>query len=117
MKHESILQVLHENFILYGWDLTHETNKHLYVYKILIYNNNFVCIFSQLLFFIFFIYMECHCSRLLSSVTACISNTASLTVRNISIDKLPSILIIGRSRVSGRTSCEVLSVIHGKMIK
>uniref|UniRef100_A0A1B0FPV9 UBX domain-containing protein n=1 Tax=Glossina morsitans morsitans TaxID=37546 RepID=A0A1B0FPV9_GLOMM len=81
MKHESILQTFAENFIVYGWDLTHESNKHL----------------------------------LLSSVTGCISNTASLTVRNISIDKLPSILIIGKSRLSGRTSCEVLSVIHGNV--
>lgn len=37
-----------------------------------------------------------------------------MTVRNISVDKLPSILVIGKSRLSGRTSCEVLSVIHGK---
>ncbi|XP_023307578.2 FAS-associated factor 1 [Lucilia cuprina] len=81
MKHESILQTFAENFIVYGWDLTHESNKHLF----------------------------------LSSVTGCISNTASMTVRNISIDKLPSILVIGKSRLSGRTSCEILSVIHGNV--
>lgn len=55
--------------------------------------------------------------RFLSSVTACISNTASITVRNISVDKLPSILVIGKSRLSGRSSCEVLSVIHGMMFQ
>ncbi|XP_073846108.1 fas associated factor casp isoform X4 [Musca autumnalis] len=81
MKHENILQQFAEHFILYGWDLTHESNKHLF----------------------------------LSSVTACISNTASITVRNISVDKLPSILVIGKSRLSGRSSCEVLSVIHGNV--
>lgn len=53
--------------------------------------------------------------RFLSSLTACVSNTASLTVRNISLDKLPSILVIGKSRLAGRTSCEVLSVIHGRL--
>ncbi|XP_075165902.1 fas associated factor casp [Haematobia irritans] len=81
MKHENILQQFAEHFIIYGWDLTHESNKHLF----------------------------------LSSVTACIGNTASITVRNISIDKLPSILVIGKSRLSGRSSCEVLSVIHGNV--
>ncbi|XP_037948410.1 FAS-associated factor 1 [Teleopsis dalmanni] len=81
MKHESIRQTLAQNFVLYGWDLTHESNKHMF----------------------------------LSSVTACIGNTASLTVRNTPIDKLPSILLIGKSRLSGRSSCEVLSVIHGNV--
>lgn len=47
-------------------------------------------------------------------MTACVNNSASLTVRNISIDKLPSILLIGKCRLAGRTACEVLSVIHGK---
>lgn len=81
MKHESIIQTFAQNYILYGWDLTFESNKHMF----------------------------------LSSITACVSNTASLTVRNIAVDKLPSILVIGKSRLSGQSSCEVLSVIHGNV--
>lgn len=81
MKHDSVIQTLIQNFILYGWDLTFDSNKNL----------------------------------LLSSVSACVGNTASMTVRNIPLDKLPAILIIGKSRLSGRSTCEVLSVIHGNV--
>ncbi|XP_055920273.1 FAS-associated factor 1 isoform X2 [Eupeodes corollae] len=81
MKHDSVIQTLIQNFVLYGWDLTFDSNKNL----------------------------------LLSSVSACVGNTASLTVRNIPLDKLPAILIIGKSRLSGRSTCEVLSVIHGNV--
>ncbi|XP_030386055.1 FAS-associated factor 1 isoform X2 [Scaptodrosophila lebanonensis] len=81
MKHESIIQTFKENFVLYGWDLTYESNKDMF----------------------------------LSSLTACIGSTASLTARNIKLDKLPAIMLIGKSRMTGRTSCEVLSVIHGNI--
>lgn len=76
---ESIMQTLHHNFILYGWDLTFESNKNLF----------------------------------LSSILACGGTTATITVRNISVNQLPAILIIGKSR----STCEVLSVIYGNVSK
>lgn len=54
-------------------------------------------------------------SRFLSSLTACINSNASLTARNIKLDKLPAIMLVGKSRLMGRQTCEVLSVIHGKL--
>lgn len=51
--------------------------------------------------------------RFLSSLTACISSNASLTARNIKLDKLPAIMLVGKSRQLG-SNCEVLSVIHGR---
>ncbi|GAB0092562.1 FAS-associated factor 1 [Sergentomyia squamirostris] len=74
---ESIIQTLMHNFILYGWDLTFESNKNMF----------------------------------LSAITAAIGTPASLTVRNIPIDRLPAILIISKSR----SNCEVFSVIHGNV--
>ncbi|XP_004535779.1 FAS-associated factor 1 isoform X1 [Ceratitis capitata] len=79
MKNERIIEAFAQNFILYGWDLTFESNRNMF----------------------------------LSSVTACVSNTASITISTKPVDKLPSILIIGKSRLSGRSSCEVLSVVDG----
>ncbi|XP_017478553.1 PREDICTED: FAS-associated factor 1 isoform X1 [Rhagoletis zephyria] len=79
MKNERIIEAFAQNFILYGWDLTFETNKNMF----------------------------------LSSVTACVSNTASITISTKPVDKLPSILIIGKSRLSGRSSCEVISIVDG----
>ncbi|XP_036332127.1 LOW QUALITY PROTEIN: FAS-associated factor 1 [Rhagoletis pomonella] len=79
MKNERIIEAFAQNFILYGWDLTFETNKNMF----------------------------------LSSVTACVSNTASITISTKPVDKLPSLLIIGKSRLSGRSSCEVISIVDG----
>ncbi|EDW48065.1 GM20096 [Drosophila sechellia] len=50
----------------------------------------------------------------LSSLTACVSSNASLTARNIKLDKLPAIMLVGKSRQLG-SNCEVLSVIHGNI--
>ncbi|XP_016968217.1 FAS-associated factor 1 isoform X1 [Drosophila biarmipes] len=80
MKHESIIQTFKEKFVLYGWDMTYESNKDMF----------------------------------LSSLTACISSNASLTARNIKLDKLPAIMLVGKSRQLG-SNCEVLSVIHGNI--
>lgn len=55
-------------------------------------------------------------SRFLSSLTACINSNASLTARNIKLDKLPALMLVGKSRLEGRQTCEVLSVIHGKFL-
>ncbi|XP_067633136.1 FAS-associated factor 1 isoform X2 [Eurosta solidaginis] len=79
MKNERTIEAFAQNFILYGWDLTFESNRNMF----------------------------------LSSVTACVSNTASMTISTKPVDKLPSILIIGKSRLSGRSSCEVLAVVDG----
>ncbi|XP_020814501.1 FAS-associated factor 1 isoform X1 [Drosophila serrata] len=80
MKHESIIQTFKEKFVLFGWDLTYESNKDMF----------------------------------LSSLTACISSNASLTARNIKLDKLPAIMLVGKSRQLG-SNCEVLSVIQGNI--
>lgn len=75
LKCDTIQQTLLHNFILYGWDLTHESNKNMF----------------------------------LSALSACSNPTAMITVRNIPVNQLPAIVIIGKSR----STCEVLSVIHG----
>ena len=77
LKHDTIMQTLQHNFVLYGWDLTYESNKNL----------------------------------LFSSLSACAGMTASLAARNIPLMRLPAILVIGKSR----STCEVLSVIHGNV--
>ncbi|KAJ6642480.1 FAS-associated factor 1 [Pseudolycoriella hygida] len=75
LKCDGIQQTLLHNFILYGWDLTHESNKNMF----------------------------------LSALSACSNPTAIITVRTIPVNHLPAIVIIGKSR----STCEVLSVIHG----
>lgn len=77
LRCESVMQTLIQSFILFGWDLTHESNKNLF----------------------------------LSSISACVGVSASITVRNIPVDRLPAIIIIAKSR----STCEVLSVINGNV--
>lgn len=79
LKCETIMQTMHHNFILYGWDLTYESNKNMF----------------------------------LSSLSACAGVTATITARNVTVGQLPSILIIGKTR----STCEVLSMIHGNVSK
>lgn len=74
---ESIIQMLLDHFVLYGWDLTFESNKNMF----------------------------------LSSISACVGMTASITVRNIPVDRLPAILVIAKNR----SQCEVFQVIYGNV--
>nr|WEV88804.1 CASPAR [Ochlerotatus fluviatilis] len=74
---ESIIQMLLDHFVLYGWDLTFESNKNMF----------------------------------LSSISACVGMTASITVRNIPTDRLPAILVIAKNR----SQCEVFQVIYGNV--
>ncbi|XP_055610523.1 FAS-associated factor 1 isoform X2 [Uranotaenia lowii] len=74
---ESIIQMLLDNYVLYGWDLTFESNKNMF----------------------------------LSSISACVGMTASITVRNIPSDRLPAILVISKNR----SQCEVFQVIYGNV--
>uniref|UniRef100_A0A182KBG4 UBX domain-containing protein n=1 Tax=Anopheles christyi TaxID=43041 RepID=A0A182KBG4_9DIPT len=74
---ESIIQILLEHFVLYGWDLSFESNKNMF----------------------------------LSSISACVGMTASITVRNIPTDRLPAILVISKNR----SQCEVFQVIYGNV--
>ncbi|XP_058055026.1 FAS-associated factor 1 isoform X2 [Anopheles bellator] len=74
---ESIVQILLDHFVLYGWDLTFESNKNMF----------------------------------LSSISACVGMTASITVRNIPTDRLPAILVISKNR----SQCEVFQVIYGNV--
>nr|WHL25481.1 caspar [Eriocheir sinensis] len=71
----SVVDYLTANFVVWGWDLTHEANK----------------------------------ARLLNLVTTHFGSIASTTVRSFSVDKLPALLVITRTR----GVIEVLSVIHG----
>ncbi|KAG7163203.1 FAS-associated factor 1-like [Homarus americanus] len=71
----SVVDYLSANFVVWGWDLTHEANK----------------------------------ARLLNLVTTHFGSMASSTVRSFSVDKLPALLVITRTR----GTIEVLSVIHG----
>lgn len=77
MKCDTIMQTLEHNFVLYGWDLTFESNKNLF----------------------------------LSSLSACAGSTALMHVRTLPNNRLPAILVIGKSR----SICEVLSVIYGNV--
>ena len=43
MRCESVMQTLIQSFILFGWDLTHESNKNLYITN---------CIYSVVLYFL-----------------------------------------------------------------
>ncbi|XP_058830467.1 FAS-associated factor 1 isoform X2 [Topomyia yanbarensis] len=74
---ESIIQMLLDHYVLYGWDLTFESNKNMF----------------------------------LSSISACVGMTASITVRNIPTDRLPAILVISKNR----SQCEVFQVIYGNV--
>lgn len=71
----SVVDYLSANFLVWGWDLTHEANK----------------------------------ARLLNLVSTHFGGMAASTVRSFSIDKLPALLVITRTR----GMIEVLSVIHG----
>lgn len=77
MKCDTIMQTLEHNFVLYGWDLTFESNKNLF----------------------------------LSSLSACAGSTALMHVRTLPNNRLPAILVIGKTR----SICEVLSVIYGNV--
>ena len=74
----SIVDYLSNNFIMWGWDLTHEANK----------------------------------ARLLNLVMNHFGSMAATTVRNLSIEKLPALLIITRTR----STIEVLSIVHGNLV-
>lgn len=74
---ESIIQMLLDHYVLYGWDLTFESNRNMF----------------------------------LSSISACVGMTASITVRNIPTDRLPAILVIAKNR----SQCEVFQVIYGNV--
>ncbi|XP_058460483.1 FAS-associated factor 1 isoform X1 [Malaya genurostris] len=74
---ESIIQMLLDHYVLFGWDLTFESNKNMF----------------------------------LSSISACVGMTASITVRNIPTDRLPAILVISKNR----SQCEVFQVIYGNV--
>lgn len=50
-------------------------------------------------------------NMLLSSITSSIGSTASVTVRNISVDQLPAMIVVAKLR----SSCEVYSVIYGNL--
>ncbi|XP_068239471.1 FAS-associated factor 1 [Palaemon carinicauda] len=74
----SVVDYLSASFVVWGWDLTHETNK----------------------------------ARLLNLVSTHFGAMAASTVRSFSVDKLPALLVITRTR----GMIEVLSVIHGNAV-
>lgn len=77
LRCENVMHTLLLDFLLYGWDLTFESNKNLF----------------------------------LSSLNAFVGPSASISVRNIPVDKLPAIMIIGKYR----SSMDVISVINGNI--
>lgn len=77
LGNENIIKLLNENYILFGWDLTCESNKNMF----------------------------------LSSLTACVTDSASLQIRNLSINQFPIIIIIRKQR----SVCEVADIIHGNI--
>ncbi|KAL3288468.1 hypothetical protein HHI36_002913 [Cryptolaemus montrouzieri] len=74
---ESVMQMFEKNFILWGWDLTFESNS----------------------------------TRLQQSVTSNLGPVASMSLRNMPIDRLPAIVLIMRSR----SSTDIFNVIHGNV--
>ncbi|RXG58038.1 FAS-associated factor 1 [Armadillidium vulgare] len=75
---QSVVDYLSTNFVIWGWDITHESNK----------------------------------NTLLKIISTNLGSLAANTVRGYSVDKLPALLIINRSRGSS----EILTVIHGNAI-
>ncbi|CAB3229061.1 unnamed protein product [Arctia plantaginis] len=74
---DAVLQTLQANFVVYGWDLTHQDNNNM----------------------------------LLSSVANSLGPVASMTIRNIPVDRLPALVIIMRVR----SNTEIYSVINGNV--
>ncbi|CAG9803810.1 unnamed protein product [Chironomus riparius] len=77
LGNDNIIKLLNENYILFGWDLTCESNKNMF----------------------------------LSSLTACVADSASLQIRNLPINQFPIIIIIRKYR----SICEVADIIHGNI--
>ncbi|CRL04435.1 CLUMA_CG017520, isoform A [Clunio marinus] len=77
LNNENIIKQLNDNYIIYGWDLTCESNKNMF----------------------------------LSSLTACVADSASLQIRGTPINQLPIIMIIRKYRAT----CEVADIIHGNI--
>ncbi|KAB7502638.1 FAS-associated factor 1 [Armadillidium nasatum] len=73
---QSVVDYLSTNFVIWGWDITHESNK----------------------------------NTLLKIISTNLGSLAANTVRGYSVDKLPALLIINRSRGSS----EILTVIHAE---
>lgn len=71
------MKMLNENYVLYGWDLTCESNKNMF----------------------------------LSSLTACVTDSASLQIRQLPTSQFPIIMIIRKHR----SVSEVADVIHGNI--
>lgn len=77
LGNENIIKLLNENYVLYGWDLTCESNKNMF----------------------------------LSSLTACVTDSASLQIRTLPVSQMPIIMIIRKQR----SISEVADVIHGNI--
>lgn len=77
LNNQNIIQQLAETYVIYGWDLTYESNKNMF----------------------------------LSSLTACVTDSASLQIRNTPINQLPIIMILRKHRAT----CEVADIIHGNI--
>lgn len=77
LGNENIIKLLNENYTLFGWDLTCESNKNMF----------------------------------LSSLTACVTDSASLQIRTLPVSKFPIIMIIKKQR----SISEVSDIIYGNI--
>lgn len=93
------MKQLNDFFVIYGWDLTCESNKNMWDFSLIIiyWDQLFILSFSSW--------------RFLSSLTACVADSASLQIRNTPVNQLPIVMIIRKFRAT----CEVADIIHGNI--
>lgn len=94
------MSFLSSNFIIWGWDLTANSNRQRYV---------LICFpICELRIITFYFYTS---FRLLNTISRHFDSLASRTLRNFDVEKLPLLLIVTRSRATN----EVLAMIPGSL--
>lgn len=104
---ETVLQLLSATFIVWGWDITYESNKERYNSFSLSYADTAILKIDE----IYFILNTYSMLRFLYSVTQTLGTVGSLAVTNIDVDTLPALMIIMRSR----SNTEIFTIVHGNV--
>lgn len=97
-----MLQLLSANFIVWGWDITYDSNKERYdELREEPGTREFSRLTLNVNMFLRFLY----------SVTETLGTIGSLAVSTIDVDTLPALIIIMRSR----SNTEIFTIIHGNV--
>lgn len=95
------MSFLTSNFIIWGWDLTANSNRNRYVRTVS----------NTILWLKLVIYFKLSLSRLYNTIARHFDSLASRTLRHYDVEKLPLLLIVTRSRATN----EVLAMIPGSL--